>query len=94
MLHGAGVLVTVPDPVRFALHRLILSQRRSDPTKARRDLRQAETLLDVLAEERPLALAERWEDLRARGPAWRQLAAAGLGAIAPRVRDTVQRLTA
>lgn len=92
VLHGAGVPVTVPDPVRFALHRLILSQRRSDPAKARKDLWQAETLLAVLAEECPLALAECWEDLRVRGPAWRALAASGLAAIAPRVRDTVRCL--
>lgn len=55
LLHGHGVLVNVPSPARFALHKLVVSRRRpaTFAEKARRDLAQAEMLLEVLVEERP-----------------------------------------
>lgn len=89
VLHGGGVLVNVPDPARYALHKLIVSQRRNKADKARKDLMQAEALLDVLAEDRPFDLADLWDDLCDRGPKWQELATAGLQAIAPRVRTKV-----
>lgn len=53
-----GVLVNVPDPARFALHKLVISQRR--PTafaaKAAKDIDQAKQLLEALIEARPGAL--------------------------------------
>ena len=49
------VLVRVPEPARFALHKLWLAGERSsqEATRARKDLAQAQALLEVLAEERP-----------------------------------------
>lgn len=51
----AGILVNLPAPARFALHKLVLSQRRpaAMQTKARKDLTQASLLLQVLLEDRP-----------------------------------------
>ena len=51
----AGVLVNVPSPVRFAFHKLVISQRRpaAQHTKAKKDMMQAEMLLKVLLEDRP-----------------------------------------
>lgn len=43
---GSGILVNVPSPARFAFHHLGTVQRR-------KDLRQAEQLLEVLREDRP-----------------------------------------
>jgi len=50
-----GVLVNIPSPARFALHKLVISQRRpaSFAVKARKDILQAQEVLRVLLEERP-----------------------------------------
>ncbi|MFY9820483.1 MAG: GSU2403 family nucleotidyltransferase fold protein [Thermoanaerobaculia bacterium] len=63
---GSGVLVNVPDPARFALHKLWISARRSvaEQTKALKDLRQAGDLLDVLLEDRLADIDRAWEALR------------------------------
>jgi hypothetical protein len=51
----SGVLVNVPNPARFALHKLVVSQRRpvAQQTKVKKDIQQAEELLTVLLEDRP-----------------------------------------
>lgn len=55
VISGAGVLVNVPAPGRFALHKLVLATRRSAAwqTKADKDIAQAVELLAVLVEARP-----------------------------------------
>lgn len=47
-----GLLVNVPEPARFALHKLVTSQRRpaSQATKSVKDIYQAEQVLKVLAD--------------------------------------------
>ncbi len=40
-----GISVRLPHPVRFALHKLIVAQRRDDPDKAERDREQAVLVL-------------------------------------------------
>ena len=61
------VLVNVPDPARFALHKIYSSIARSATfqTKAAKDLRQASSLIEVLAEDRPDDLARAWRALQA-----------------------------
>ncbi len=51
----SGILVNVPNPARFALHKLVVSQRRpvAQQTKVNKDIQQAEELLTVLLEDRP-----------------------------------------
>ncbi|WP_084399876.1 nucleotidyltransferase family protein [Henriciella aquimarina] len=79
-LHAAavyrdGILVRIPRPERFAIHKLIVSNRRRDgpeSLKARKDLLQAELLIEILAEDRPGDLAEAYADAVARGPRWRE----------------------
>lgn len=90
VMFGGGVLVNVPDPTRFALHKLIVSQRRTKLDKVRKDLMQAQTLLDVLSDERPHDIADLWEELGGPGrPNWPQIAIAGLNAIDRTIRDKV-----
>jgi hypothetical protein len=50
-----GILVNVPSPARFALHKLVVSRRRpaAFAEKARKDLAQAAAMLEVLVEDRP-----------------------------------------
>ncbi len=51
----AGILINIPDPARFALHKLVTAMRRPATlqTKRRKDISQAEQLLTVLLEDRP-----------------------------------------
>lgn len=51
----AGVLINVPSPARFALHKLVTLERRSAglQAKALKDLAQAQQLLEVLLSDRP-----------------------------------------
>lgn len=79
---GNGILVNVPQPARFALHKLWVSRQRpaSEQAKARKDLRQAEQLIEVLKDDRPhdlrvaiAALKHRPSMLRAIRPAARKL---------------------
>lgn len=55
VLNGAGIPVKVPDPARFALHKLAVSQLRpvGEKTKSDKDIRQAEQLLEVLLADNP-----------------------------------------
>lgn len=76
VLHGDGVLVNVPAPERYAVHKLMVSRLRlatsESQAKATKDLRQAGELLDILIEQRPYELRERWQEARQRGSKWRQ----------------------
>lgn len=88
VLYDAGILVNVPSPERYALHKLIVAQRRrADSAKIDKDIEQAAALLSALVARRPSALREVWREAFARGPKWRDLLANGLGMIAPKMRD-------
>ena len=52
---GTGLLIRIPSPARFALHKLVVSQRRpvAFAVKGRKDLAQAAAVLDVLKDLRP-----------------------------------------
>ncbi|MHA3979129.1 nucleotidyltransferase family protein [Halovulum sp. GXIMD14794] len=81
LLYRSGVLVQVPRPERYAVHKLIVADRRregADGQKARKDRAQAAFLVAVLAEERPEDLAEAFETAQAQGPGWRSRIAATL----------------
>lgn len=74
-LHGAGVAIRVPQPARFAVHKLIVAQKRpaNDLAKRRKDLLQAQALFMALAEVAGDALQDALEDAMNRGRAgWRR----------------------
>ncbi|MEM9573272.1 MAG: GSU2403 family nucleotidyltransferase fold protein [Pseudomonadota bacterium] len=72
-LYRSGILVQVPRPERYAVHKLIVAQRRvaDAAAKARKDLAQAEMLIDILHEDRPYALEEAYKTALDKGPKWR-----------------------
>ncbi|HAD05408.1 MAG: hypothetical protein A2091_09450 [Desulfuromonadales bacterium GWD2_61_12] len=78
MLAGTPCLVGVPQPARFALHKLILSQERdaSAADKRRKDLIQAASLIALLQDERPGELDLARSDLLKRGVTWQKKLAA------------------
>ncbi len=89
ILHGQGVLVSVPSPERFAIHKLIVARRRrsEEETKRRKDLAQAQALLEVLVERRPTELRTAWAEAFRRGKVWRRLIGEGMGQLHPAIRD-------
>ena len=71
VIGGSGVLVNVPSPARFALHKLWVARERpvSEQAKARKDAAQAEQLLGILAQDRPDDITSAWNAL---GPSMRR----------------------
>jgi hypothetical protein len=67
-LHGSGVAVRVPQPVRYAVHKLLISQKRvQDSAKAAKDLLQAGALIRALQDTMPDAIQDALDDARGRG---------------------------
>jgi len=93
VLGGSGVLVNVPRPGRFALHKLIVASRRSrgalGVTKAPKDRAQASALLRVLLAELPGEITIAWKELSSRGKAW---VAAATSSLARLDEDLVAQL--
>ena len=73
-LYRSGILINVPQPARYAVHKLIVATRRasSAAAKATKDIAQSAALLRVLAEDRPDELEDAFVEARARGPSWRE----------------------
>jgi hypothetical protein len=67
-----AVLVNVPAPERYALHKLLVFGERSTSFRAKssKDLAQAAHLLAYLWEHRRESLQEALQDLMTRGPVW------------------------
>jgi hypothetical protein len=80
VLTGSGLLVTVPDPSRYAVHKLIIaSQPGRNRQKANKDLAQASALIEAYASIGEAALiAELIDDARSRGRKWREAIASSL----------------
>ncbi len=68
-LWGAGIPIAVPQPARFAVHKLILAQRRDQANRIKRskDLAQARALIEVLLQHDRFALVDVLADARGRG---------------------------
>lgn len=73
-LYRHGVLVRIPRPERFAVHKLIVAQRRTGPglAKRRKDLGQARALILALAEDRPTELKQAYDLAMGQGPKWQE----------------------
>jgi hypothetical protein len=88
VLHDDGVLVNVPAPARYALHKLIVARQRSSTSaKIDKDVSQAAVLIEAMANTRRPELREAWEELWQRGPRWRRLAREGLDMLPQVARD-------
>lgn len=90
-LYRSGVLIQIPRPERFAIHKLIVAERRAggvDAAKATKDRAQAAFLIEVLAETRPDELREAYETALSRGANWQRRVEASL----KRLPVTAERL--
>lgn len=80
---STAVIVNVPDPARYAIHKLIIYGERTgaNQIKAQKDLMQAAALIAILSTDRPLDLYAAWSDATERGPGWRQRIDHGVKAL-------------
>lgn len=73
-LFDDGVLVRIPAPERYAVHKLIISRKRGAANpKSPKDLHQAASLIEALGVVDPFALRDAYAEARDRGPEWRKL---------------------
>lgn len=74
-IYRSGVLVQVPRPERYAIHKLIIAARRHDGAgslKASKDREQAAFLIEAMAEDRPDDLSRAYVQAMEVGPRWRE----------------------
>ncbi len=68
-----GLLIQIPQPARYAIHKLIIAQRRKDfaEAKRRKDIEQARSLIWAMSEDQPYVLAAAIKDADRRGKKWK-----------------------
>jgi hypothetical protein len=90
-----GILVNVPAPARFALHKLVISERRiaAFHGKAQKDLAQADQLLRWLAQDRPGDLRLAWKAAQAQPPKFVAQLRAAISRLPVESAGIMRRLT-
>lgn len=82
VLFGSGIVVNVPSPERYAIHKLIVATRRKEgAAKIRKDVAQAEFLIAFLAKNRRHDLVDAWREANDRGPKWKRALADGVAML-------------
>lgn len=78
-----AVVVNIPHPARYALHKLIVFGEREGAfvAKSSKDLLQAASLLSLLKDRRPWEVEAAWEDIKGRGKDWLTRIERGIKAI-------------
>lgn len=89
---GGGILVTVPRPERFAIHKLIVAAYRSvtETGKREKDLHQAGQLITVLSEERGRELKAALRVATKAGRKWEKAIGDSLGSLPNDVRRVLR----
>lgn len=84
-----GIPVWVPEPARYAIHKMIIAQRRSLAGGAKRvkDLKQAAQLILACAEESPFELKKAYREAFNRGKKWKIAIERSLQIIPAKARD-------
>lgn len=94
VINGGATMVNVPDPARFALHKLFVSMVRhvSSQTKAEKDRQQAGEMIEALMQDRPGDLELAVESINKRPPAWRKQLRAGLDRLPAELAGAKQKI--
>lgn len=92
---GRCVVVSLPAPQRYAVHKLLILGERAGAFKAKvgKDLAQAAALMSYFMANDPDALQEAWADALARGPGWRKRALEGKKALAGMAPEVARELS-
>ena len=95
VLYRSGILVNVPQPARYAIHKLIVATRRPHASQAKsaKDTAQAAALIGVLAADRPDDLEEAFRQAQDRGPSWREHIAKGMARLPLGVQSALRIVT-
>jgi len=90
VINGGGILVNIPEPARFAVHKILISSERpvSSSIKATKDLFQTSQLIKALVEDRPGDIPLALEVLRSRGKGWVKRFEKGLNLLRLSYPDT------
>jgi hypothetical protein len=88
-LYGSGVLVRVPTPLRYAIHKLLVAQRRkpTEVAKKQKDLRQARELIDIYLQIDEASLQDELDAARSTGKSWQSAINASLKEIGRAARQ-------
>ncbi|KAA0909587.1 hypothetical protein FLO80_20865 [Aquicoccus porphyridii] len=92
-LYRDGILVQIPRPEKFAVHKLVVADRRRDGPasfKAEKDRQQAAFIIETMSEDRPSDIWDAYADAMSRGPKWRER----IGRTLERMPDTREMLKA
>ena len=94
--YRSGVLVNVPQPARYAVHKLIVSTRRIQiaAAKARKDIEQAMALIRVLAQDQPDELARAYHEASDRGEQWRRALTRGANRMTREAQEMLDQTLA
>ncbi len=78
-----AVLVTIPKPDRFAIHKLIVSAERkiSETAKINKDVRQANVLIQYYLDCRPDEIFETCKEAKDNGPGWEKRLRSGIAKL-------------
>lgn len=77
LMTRSGILVSIPQSARYALHKCIVCQYRTDDVKRAKDLLQAESILTALEDRMPHLIESAWRELP-----WKSKAMTGLRSMA------------
>jgi hypothetical protein len=96
IVNGGAKMVKVPDPARFALHKLIVSVDRSIAmqSKAAKDLLQAAEMIEVLIADRPGDIELAVESINRRSQGWRRKFRDGLARLPDTLAGAREKITA
>lgn len=83
LANDGAVLVTIPKPDRFAIHKLIVSAERkiSETAKINKDVRQANVLIQYYLDFRPDELLETCREAKENGPGWERRLRSGISKL-------------
>jgi len=87
VLHHNGINVNIPDPARFAVHKIIISTLRDNPVKRMKDIAQADFLCKILYFHDKKHLQEIFEEACNRGPKWRKHLKEGIENMDDQIRS-------
>jgi hypothetical protein len=96
VINGGGILVHVPSPARFGIHKLIVAGERGAVvhTKIEKDLLQAAQVLSVLVDERPGDVRIAWDEINRRGTGWMNRVSSGLSRVKRLYPDEHKKIAA